>query len=226
MDSPDPDQRQARWTSAPRASAETLAKRELSAALREVLEALPGSGADVDSLRQAGRHARALAEEVAATRRERPSGGQVAGMADFGDRGPITGLSNPIAPPFAMWPDWEKRIALGEGRFGSAYEGGPGIAHGGFVAAVLDEILGVATIFSGGPGMTAELTVRYRRPTPLHIPLRLVARLDERRGRRLMLSGELLAGEELLADASGLFIAVSDTKFEELDRQRREGRPR
>ena len=41
-----------------------------------------------------------------------------------------------------------------------------------------------------------------------------------------MLSGELLAGEDLLAEASGLFIAVGDTKFEELDRRRREGPPR
>src|ERR1043166_6089785 len=48
------------------------------------------------------------------------------------------------------------------------YEGPPGAAHGGIVAAYMDEILGAA-VFSGTtqPGVTRELTGPYLRPAPL-----------------------------------------------------------
>jgi len=160
---------------------------------------------------------------VSETTRDRPDDERlISGMGDFMERGPITGHSNPIAPPFRMWPDWEARVARGVGRFGSAYEGGPGIAHGGFVAAMLDELLGMATIFSGGPGMTGELTVRYRKPTPLHRELVAEGRLDEEQGRRLKMSAELRDGDELIVEATGLFVKVGNEKFEELNRKRQE----
>ena len=52
-------------------------------------------------------------------------------------------------------------------RFGSAYEGPPGCVHGGYVAAAFDELLGAAQSLSGTQGMTADLEVDYRTPTPL-----------------------------------------------------------
>ena len=45
-------------------------------------------------------------------------------------------------------------------RFSSAYEGTPGLLHGGVPAATFDELLGLATVFSGGAGMTRDLHVR------------------------------------------------------------------
>ena len=56
-----------------------------------------------------------------------------------------------------------------EGRitFTAPYEGAPGCVHGGFIASAFDEVLGVAQSASGQPGMTANLTVDYRSPTPL-----------------------------------------------------------
>ncbi len=215
----DPDARPHRFTEELPPDDAALARRELAAALRDVLAQLASTDAEASALREAAAHARALAEELAATTRERAGDHP---MADFRERGPITGLANPMAPPFRMWPDFEARVARGEGRFGSAYEGGPGIAHGGFVAAVLDELLGMATIFSGGPGVTGELTVRYRRPTPLHRDLIIEARLDGQQGRRLAVSGELRDGETLLVEAHGLFIAVGQEHFDELDRTRRQ----
>lgn len=223
MSSSGPDSRQRRWTTpAPAEDDRTEARRELAAALRELLALLPSTGAHTEAIR----HATAEVGEITSRlgshgESDREGEGAIPGMGDYLERGPITGHSNPIAPPFQVWADWEDRVARGAGRFGAAHEGGPGIAHGGFVAAVLDEALGMATIFSGGPGMTGELTIRYRRPTPLHRELVIVARLDEQTGRRLTMSAEMHDGETLIADASALFVAVGDEKFSALDAERR-----
>lgn len=52
------------------------------------------------------------------------------------------------------------------------YEGPPGAAHGGIVAAYLDEICGAAAARATGRVMvTGELTVRYLEPAPTESPL-------------------------------------------------------
>jgi acyl-coenzyme A thioesterase PaaI-like protein len=54
----------------------------------------------------------------------------------------------------------------------SRFEGPPGTAHGGIVAAYLDEILaGAAVSETGRLYLTGELTVRYVRGTPIERPL-------------------------------------------------------
>jgi acyl-coenzyme A thioesterase PaaI-like protein len=54
----------------------------------------------------------------------------------------------------------------------SRFEGPPGAAHGGIVAAYLDEILaGAAVSETGRLYLTGELTVRYVRGTPIERPL-------------------------------------------------------
>jgi acyl-coenzyme A thioesterase PaaI-like protein len=47
------------------------------------------------------------------------------------------------------------------------HEGPPGVAHGGIVAAYLDEVLAAAVArVTGRVAVTGELTVRYVSPTP------------------------------------------------------------
>jgi acyl-CoA thioesterase FadM len=72
--------------------------------------------------------------------------------------------------------------------------------------------------------MTANLSVRYRRPTPLHTDLRFEGRLEGVNGRKVTAAGILLAGEEVTAEASGLFVTVSPERFASLAalRQRRD----
>jgi acyl-coenzyme A thioesterase PaaI-like protein len=140
----------------------------------------------------------------------------VPGMEDFRDRSPITGRADPVAPPASLTPDPDAGIVTGEVTFGLAFEGAPGCVHGGFVAAVLDEALGMASVFSGGPGMTAELTARYRQHTPVSTSLRIEARLASVEGRKIRTTGELYDGDVVTAEGSGLFIAVDAAKFEKL----------
>ena len=60
--------------------------------------------------------------------------------------------------------------------FGYPYEGPPTCVHGGVIAELFDELLGMSNILVGQGAMTGTLKIRYRRPTPLLAPLELVAR--------------------------------------------------
>jgi acyl-coenzyme A thioesterase PaaI-like protein len=97
---------------------------------------------------------------------------------------------------------------VARGSFDAAYEGPPGYVHGGWVALAFDEALGMATIAAGHPGMTARLTVRYRRPTPLDVQVRLVARTERVDGRRITTRGTLFVDDVVTAEAEGVFVRL------------------
>jgi acyl-coenzyme A thioesterase PaaI-like protein len=194
------------------------AKRELADALRALLEELNATAAPEAELRALAAQVRSFASAFAAAGPVQPEarqGGLYVGMESFHDRGPLVGLANPIAPPLDLRLDLEANVVRGTATFGSAHEGAPGLLHGGLLAAAIDEVLGMATSFSGSPGMTRELTVRYERPTPIHVELRFTGRLDRAEGRKLQLSCEVEAHGARTATAHGLFIQVSGEKFAE-----------
>jgi uncharacterized protein (TIGR00369 family) len=88
------------------------------------------------------------------------------------------------------------------------YEGPPGAAHGGIVAAYLDEILAGAVVrATGRVAVTGELTVRYVRPVPIETPLVGGARVVAEHGRYADVEGriERLDSAEVLASGRGRF---------------------
>ncbi len=197
------------------------AKRELAAAIRDLMDCLCATDASESELRAIAGQVRASANRFGGQPRmtEPPGvaeGSLAGGMEMFMDRSPIVGLSNPVAPPVSLDPDQAAKVVRGQVTFGNAYEGAPGCAHGGFVAAIFDEALGMACMFSGGPGMTGEITIRYLKPTPIRVPLRIEARFDRQDGRKIYNSGELYAGDQLIARSHGVFISIDHRKFAEL----------
>jgi acyl-coenzyme A thioesterase PaaI-like protein len=80
--------------------------------------------------------------------------------------------------------------------------------HGGWIALAFDEMLGMANIASGHPGMTGRLSVRYRRPTPLHSPIEFEAWTEEVDGRRVVTRGTLSVDGVVTAEAEGLFVVI------------------
>jgi hypothetical protein len=134
---------------------------------------------------------------------------------DFVGFSPVSGRSNPMAPPVALKvrrgsprEDIESDHHItGTVTFGPAYEGPPGHVHGGLIAAMFDELLGFAQL---SPGFTAYLHINYRKPTPLNAELHLVAWVDSVERRKRIVKGECYLGEEKLTDAEGLFIAPRD----------------
>jgi acyl-coenzyme A thioesterase PaaI-like protein len=212
-------ERMSHWlASSMEASGAWAERRRLAAAMRTVIDRLVQIDAPEDELAAAAdaleRYADRLASHPRSERYEAwaetsPSGD----VGAFFDRSPVIGLANPLAPPIRMQPDPDGRRVHGRATLGAAYEGPPGSLHGGMVAAAFDELLGFASSLSGTPGMTGTLTIRYRRPTPLHTEIRLEGRFERKEGRKIFTAGELYAGDVLTAEAEGIFIAVDRERF-------------
>lgn len=199
-------------------------KRRLAAAMRRVIDHLVTSDAPEAELRAAADALERYATRLAThPRRKLPAGfSEVANAGDvlgFFDMSPLIGLSNPMSPPISLRVDGE--TVRGTATFGAAYEGPPGHVHGGFVAAAFDEVLGFAQSLAGNPGMTGTLTVRYRKPTPLHVELRFEARVLRVEGRKIFTEGRVYAGETLTAEAEGLFISVDLARMRAFAESRR-----
>jgi uncharacterized protein (TIGR00369 family) len=82
------------------------------------------------------------------------------------------------------------------------------IAHGGVLAALLDETMGwAATVFGKSHPMfvTAELTVRYLSPVPVGEEIRVRSRLIEDAGKLAYCEGEILHGGKECVRAKGKF---------------------
>lgn len=127
---------------------------------------------------------------------------------DFFPYSPVVGPRNPLAPPVELHIEEDRRIT-GTVTLHEGYNGPPwNLAHGGVIALIFDELLGVAGIAATGGGFTAQLTINYRKPTPILVPLQLSARLDSIEGRKLVCKGEIRHDGVVTADAAGLFIKV------------------
>ncbi|HTR70126.1 MAG TPA: PaaI family thioesterase [Mycobacteriales bacterium] len=133
-----------------------------------------------------------------------------------GDRphNPVMGPVNPLAPPVPLTIEPDGSI-VSRLTMRPIHEGPPGGVHGGWVAAVFDQMLGVANIVSGVGAMTAELTIRYRKPTPIDVPLEIRARTDSVDGRRVRSSGEITANAVVTAEATGLFLLATPERMAE-----------
>lgn len=88
------------------------------------------------------------------------------------------------------------------------FEGPPGAAHGGIVAAYLDEVLaGAAVNHTGRMYVTGELTVRYVKGTPIERPLL-------GRGRAVLDSGKYIDLEASIEDwETGEVVAKASARF-------------
>ncbi|WP_131744918.1 PaaI family thioesterase [Frankia sp. Cppng1_Ct_nod] len=96
------------------------------------------------------------------------------------------------------------------------HEGGPDVAHGGWTAGIMDEVLGHLPMHLGILAVTGTLEIKFIRPVPLERELLASAWLERREGQRLYVSGELrLATTNAeLATAKGIFVARDRTHFD------------
>ena len=138
---------------------------------------------------------------------------------EFAYRSPMVGTLNALAAPMSAFVvEEEGSLGTVEGRvtFSPLFEGPPGCVHGGFVAAYFDEVLGMVQALSGRPGMTANLSVNYRSPTPLKKPLIFRAKLERIEGRKVFTSATLHQGPTLCAEATAVFVSMSAELLERL----------
>lgn len=65
------------------------------------------------------------------------------------------------------------------------HQGAPGLAHGGVIAAAMDEGMGFLLYLLGSMAVTAHLGVDYRRPVPVGTRLELVGAVERVDGRKI-----------------------------------------
>jgi len=192
---------------------ETFATAEravLAASLRRAIDAVM-TVEDVDGpalLAAAEAIDRATVLLAGPVRAVQPAGTRTSGREkthdDYLPRSPMVGESSPLAPPL-QW-EWIAPKVVGRVVFGAAYEGPPSFVHGGVVALAFDEMLGIANIQSGHPGMTGTLKVKYRRPTPLYREVVLESWVERVEGRRIHTLGTLSCDDVLCAECEGIFV--------------------
>ncbi|MDT7537873.1 MAG: hypothetical protein QOI82_1458 [Actinomycetota bacterium] len=127
------------------------------------------------------------------------------GDASLFERSPFSGRCNALAAPLTVTYDGDRTLA--HATYGEAYEGPPGSVHGGHVIAAFDDLLGVAQAVTGTAGFTGTLTVRLVARTPLHERIDYEAGVESHSGRKVTVWGRSTLGDELLAEATGIFIA-------------------
>lgn len=116
----------------------------------------------------------------------------------------VIGMRNPIAIPLDLQTDEDSRV-WADFHAGAAYEGPPGLVHGGVSALLLDQVLGTAAAAAGSPGMTGTLSMRYRRGTPLG-DLHIEAKLDRTEGIKSYVKGHIADADGVTVEAEGVFI--------------------
>ncbi|TQK69365.1 MULTISPECIES: PaaI family thioesterase [unclassified Nocardioides] len=179
--------------------------RPLAEAARELVDLCVMSDVEEDEVRAARADVEAAVARLRKVRRTQTLGQQhlTAGRRrPWGN--PVIGLRNPIAPPLQVVSDATGRAET-DFHCGAAYEGPPGLVHGGVVSLILDQILGHAVGAAGRPGMTGTLTIVYRQGTPLG-DLRAEAWIDREDGIKTWAKARMIGPDGVTAEAEGVFI--------------------
>jgi acyl-coenzyme A thioesterase PaaI-like protein len=96
---------------------------------------------------------------------------------------------------------------LARHRIPDRFHGAPGVAHGGIVATLLDEVSCAAAVFVADRFVvTGELVVRYERPVPVETPIELDAEIvTQTHPRYAEIAACVRQGDTILARSTGKF---------------------
>ncbi len=92
--------------------------------------------------------------------------------------------------------------------FGPETQGPPGNAHGGSIAAIMDEGLGLAAWAAGYPVVVGNLNVSFRNLLPLEKVGTLESEVVSVEGRKIMVHGRLFCEEPVYAEGQCLCITI------------------
>ncbi|MCP3930642.1 MAG: PaaI family thioesterase [Bacteroidetes bacterium] len=99
----------------------------------------------------------------------------------------------------------------------------PGIAHGGVLTAILDEIIGRAIMMKYDDpvwGATVELNMKFKKPVSTNTKLRAIARITEENDKIFKGTGEILLPDgQIAVKGFGTFMKVSFEKIAKLNEE-------
>ena len=101
------------------------------------------------------------------------------------------------------------------------FEGWQGVAHGGIIATLLDEVMGWTMAADDDWGVTARLSVDFRKPVAPGTPLRVEGWITRGRRRVVETAGRLLARDDgvELAVATATYVTVDEERKRQLRAQ-------
>ena len=128
----------------------------------------------------------------------------------------VCGRNNPHGLYMMFYDDGMNQV-VSEYTVTEEYQGYPGVVHGGIVAAMLDEVVARVSMIGDHHHfmMSVKLEVKYRRPVPTQMPLKIVGRIVKLRGRLGKAVGEILLPDGSVAAEAAMTLA--DVPAEILD---------
>ncbi len=98
------------------------------------------------------------------------------------------------------------------------FEGWEGIAHGGIVGTILDEVMAWSLVEHDTWGLTARLNLAFRRPVPIGQPIRAEGWVVEAGRRRIRTAGRVVAAASgaVLATAEAIYVPAPEDRKREL----------
>ena len=78
-----------------------------------------------------------------------------------------------------------------------------GTLHGGAIATIIDGASGILFASLGFRGMTANLTINYRKPVPLPSKVLCIARINREKDRKIFITTTIMNGDEQMGFLSG-----------------------
>ncbi|MEU6583045.1 PaaI family thioesterase [Nocardia sp. NPDC046763] len=121
------------------------------------------------------------------------------------------GPANPASPQIAFGRLGD--TVRGTFTLDERHQGAPGVAHGGIVAAALDDACGAILVPLRQPAVTVKLDVTYCAPARLHREFVVTAVLAAREGRKLYIDTTLTDGDTVIATGRAIFVEVAAEHF-------------
>ncbi len=200
-------------------------------ALNRLAHALVRHRADRDVLLRIGREAERLATDIEGEPvRERrmellnapeferavKDGGPLmraeGAFVDMFEDSPVSGSANPLSIGLQVGRDGND--AVGRVTLAAGWQGAPERAHGGVVAAIVDEVMGAVLPMEGILAFTGELTCRYLAPTPMGSELEFRARKVGRERSKLFIECEGTSADGQFMRAHATFIVIDIERFQ------------
>ncbi len=105
---------------------------------------------------------------------------------------------------------------LGKILFGAGAQGPPDHAHGGAMAAILDEAMGGVAWQSGHPVVAASLNITFRKMLPITTPCVVEAEIVSVDGRKISTRGVLRdrEGTQIFSEGTALFVVLDESHLQ------------
>ena len=129
-------------------------------------------------------------------------------MKDFSDDQNcfVCGKKNPAGLQLEFGQNPQSGEIEASVEFPARLQGWQDTVHGGLLATVLDETMIKAAAFAGFKTVTAEITVKYKKPALTRTPC-LAA------GKTIAARGRIVMAESRICDSSGLVLATATGKL-------------